>query len=93
MRRLVLDNPVEVDPRVTVLIALVKSSYLLEQVFSKDEIKTHRKRIDQVAKGEELGQLATEVVSSVQAAVMVAVMLPAMMAAISVTTASSSSSC
>lgn len=93
IRRLVLDKPVAVDPRVAVLVALAKSSYLLEQVFSKDEIKTHRKRIDQVAKGEELGQLATEVVSSVQAAVMVAVMLPAIMAAISVTTASSSSSC
>lgn len=93
MRRLILTKPLEVDPRIAVLIALAKSSYLLEQVFSKDELKVHKKRINQVAKGEELGQLASDVISSVHAAVMVAVMLPTMMAAITAATSSSSSSC
>ena len=91
MRRLVLERPSEVDPRYAILIALAKSSYLLEQVFSKQEIKTHKARIEQVAKGEALGAVTSDVISSVQAAVMVAVMLPTMMAAISSSSASSSS--
>lgn len=94
MRRLVLEQPSDlsdIDPRYAILIALAKSSHLLAQVFSKAEIKTHKKRIDEVAKGEALDELASDVISSVQAAVMVAVMLPSMMAAVSASTTSSSS--
>lgn len=89
MRRLVLDKPLEIDPRVALMVALAKSAYLLKDVFSKEELKTHKKRIEQIAKGEELGALTQDVIDAVQAAVMVAVMLPAMLAA---TTASTSSS-
>lgn len=89
MRRLVIDNPLEVDPRVSLLVALAKSANLLKTVFSKDELYTHRKRIDKIAKGEELGALTQEVISAVQAAMMVAVMMPAIMAA---TTASTTNS-
>lgn len=89
MRRLVLDKPLEVDPRIALMVALAKSAYLLENVFSKDELKTHKKRIETIAKGEELGMIAKEVIDGVQVAIMVATMLPAMLAA---TSASSSSS-
>jgi len=90
MRRLVIDNPIEVDPRISLLVALAKSANLLKTMFSKDELKNHRERIDKIAKGEELGALTQEVISAVQAAMMVAVMMPAIMAA---TTASTSNSC
>ncbi|WP_369742821.1 GPP34 family phosphoprotein [Pseudidiomarina sp. PP-1MA] len=92
MRRLILDKPLEIDAKVAILVALAKSAYLLKEVFSKDELKTHKERIDKIAKGEELGQITSEVVDAVQAAVMVAVMLPAMMAATTAATSSSSSS-
>lgn len=92
LRRLVLDKPLEIDPKYTLMLALAKSAYLLNQVFSKDELKQHKKRIEQVSKGEELGQITAEVIEGVQAAIMVAVMMPAMMAAVSASTTSAGTS-
>ena len=90
MRRLVRDKPLEIDPRIALTVSLAKSSDLLKSVFSKDELKTHKERIEKIAKGEELGAVTQAVIDAVQAAVLVAVMMPAIMAA---TTASTSNSC
>lgn len=86
MRRLVLDKPLEIHPKIALMVALAKSAYLLNQVFSKDELKQHKKRIEQISKGEELGAITADVIEGVQAAVMVAVMMPAMMAAVTAST-------
>ncbi|WP_417666406.1 GOLPH3/VPS74 family protein [Pseudidiomarina sp.] len=91
MRRLVLDKPLEIDPRVALMVALAKSAHVLNDVFSKEELKTHKARIEQISKGEELGALTDDVINAVQAAIMVAVMLPAIMAATTASTSSSSS--
>ncbi|WP_417686399.1 GOLPH3/VPS74 family protein [Pseudidiomarina gelatinasegens] len=91
MRRLVLDKPLEIDPRVALMVALAKSAHVLNDVFSKEELKTHKVRIEQISKGEELGALTDDVINAVQAAIMVAVMLPAIMAATTASTSSSSS--
>lgn len=88
MRRLVLDRPLEIDPRIALMVSLAHSARLLEQVFSKEELKASKKRIENIAKGEELGAIAKEVVAAVEVAVMIAVMMPAITAA---TTASSAS--
>lgn len=88
MRRLVLDKPLEINPRIALMVALAQSSRLLAQVFSKEELKANKKRIENIAKGEELGVIAKEVVAAVEVAVMIAAMMPAITAA---TTASSSS--
>ncbi|WP_417683194.1 GOLPH3/VPS74 family protein [Pseudidiomarina aquimaris] len=88
MRRLVLDRPLEIDPRIALMLSLAQSARLLEQVFSKEELKASKKRIENIAKGEELGAIAKEVVAAVEVAVMIAVMMPAITAA---TTASSAS--
>lgn len=88
MRRLVLDRPLEIDPRIALMVSLAQSARLLEQVFSKEELKASKKRIENIAKGEELGAIAKEVVAAVEVAVMIAVMMPAITAA---TTASSAS--
>lgn len=86
MRRLVLDKPLEIHPKIALMVALAKSAYLLNQVFSKDELKQHKERIEQISKGEELGEITADVIEGVQAAVMVAVMMPAMMAAVTAST-------
>ncbi|WP_258240459.1 GOLPH3/VPS74 family protein [Pseudidiomarina homiensis] len=86
MRRLVLDKPLEIHPKIALMVALAKSAYVLDQVFSKEELKKHKQLIEQIAKGEELGTIATDVIDGVQAAVMVATMMPAMMAAVTAST-------
>lgn len=95
LRYLVLEQPLEVNPRHVLLLALAQSACLLPQVFSKAELKTHKKRIEQLVKGEQLGVITKDVIAAVEVAVMVAVMLPAMTAATSAATAASvsSSSC
>lgn len=86
MRRLVLDKPLEIQPKIALMVALAQSAHLLNQVFSKEELKQHKKRIEQISKGEELGEITADVIEGVQAAVMVAVMMPAMMAAVTAST-------
>ncbi|RUO62280.1 hypothetical protein CWI71_04965 [Pseudidiomarina insulisalsae] len=93
MRRLVLEKPLEVDPRVALMVSLAKSAHLLSQVFSKEELKQHKERIEQIAKGEELGAIASDVVAAVEVAVMVAVMLPAITAATTSAATSASTTC
>ncbi|RUO72713.1 hypothetical protein CWI80_09225 [Pseudidiomarina sediminum] len=95
LRDLVLEQPLEVNPRQVLLLALAQSARLLPQVFSKAELKTHKKRIEELVKGEQLGVITKDVIAAVEVAMMVAVMLPAMTAATSAATASSvsSSSC
>ncbi len=88
MRRLVLDKPLEINPRIALMVSFAQSARLLNQVFSKDELKAHKKRIENIAKGEELGAIAKEVVAAVEVAVMIAAIMPAITAA---TTASSAS--
>ncbi|EGN75626.1 phosphoprotein 3 (GPP34) [Idiomarina sp. A28L] len=77
MRNAVLSAEAKVDPRTTVLIALAKSAALLPQVFSKEELKQYKKRIEQIVAGDLMGDVTKEVIAACQAAVMVAVMIPA----------------
>ncbi|RUO38177.1 hypothetical protein CWE13_00560 [Aliidiomarina shirensis] len=77
IRNAVLSSESKVDPRTTVLIALAKSAALLPQVFSKQELKQHKERIEQIVAGDLMGDVTKEVIAACQAAIMVAVMIPA----------------
>lgn len=90
MRAVVLTDVTPSHPHLSLLIALAQSAYLLPEVFTKSELKAHKARIDAIAKGELLGEAASDIVNSVQAAIMVAVILPTILSA--ATTASTSSS-
>lgn len=91
MRRLVLDKPLDIDPRVALMVSLAQSARLLNQVFSKQELKANKERIENISKGEELGAIAKEVVAAVEVAVMIAAIMPAITAATTATTTSTPS--
>lgn len=90
MRSAVMSND-EVEPRVAILVALANSAKLLPQVFTKQELKQRKKRIEQLEKGEMVSTAAKQAVAAIEAAVMVAAIMPAITAAS--TASCSSTSC
>jgi hypothetical protein len=56
---------------------LAKATNLLKMVFTRRELKEHKKRIEQIVQGEALGKAAKEAVEAVQAAIFVACIMPA----------------
>ncbi len=69
------------DQETAVLVALAHGAQLLAPVFGRKEVRSQRKRIEQIAKGELIGKATAEAVAAVQAAIMVATMMPAITAA------------
>ncbi len=63
------------------------SADILGKIFDKKEIKTKKKRIEQIVNGELIGRATKEVIQSVQAAITMAAVMPAIIAS---TTVSSS---
>jgi len=90
MRSAVMSDD-EVEPRVAILVALANSAKLLPQVFTKQELKQRKKRIEQLEKGEKVSAAAKQAVAAIEAAVMVAAIMPAITAAS--TASCSSTSC
>ena len=76
----VLDNADEINPRTIVLLSIAKSVNLLTIFLSRDEQKSHKKRIGQLVNGEITGKATKEAIEALQAAVMVACIMPALMA-------------
>lgn len=76
----IFTNKKDLDPRTTVLVALADKANALKNVFDKQELKRHRKRIRQIAEGDLAAKTAQDVIDGVRAAVMVALMMPAMVA-------------
>lgn len=77
MAEVMFDPKSRADARTSVLIALASHAGLLTSNFAKEEIRQHRKRIKQLAKGDFLAAGATQAtIQAVQAAVVVAVMIP-----------------
>lgn len=77
LRRLVLDKPLEIDPRIVVTLSLARAAHLLPQVFSKAELKANKEKIDAIANGEGIGKITKEVIEGIQVAVMMAAIMPA----------------
>jgi hypothetical protein len=72
VRAAVLDGATP-QPRAAVLIGILKACDLLDTVFSKEERKRHRDRIDQIAGVEMMGQAVSKAVKDMQAATMAAI--------------------
>lgn len=78
LRRIVLDDVAEADPRTLATLALAHRTSLLRAVFSKDELKQHEDRIEALAKGELVGGVAKEAIEAAQAAAfLTTVIIPA----------------
>ncbi|OIN01844.1 hypothetical protein BFR57_07250 [Idiomarina sp. MD25a] len=91
MRSAVMSDDDAIEPRVAILVALANSAKLLPQVFTKQELKQRKKRIEQLEKGEMVSTAAKQAVAAIEAAVMVAAIMPAITAAS--TASCSSTSC
>ena len=78
MRDAIYADHHNIDPRTIMLISLANGSDLLRQTFGRKEVKTRKKRIEQIANGELTGKATKEVVAACQTAVIIAAMMPAM---------------
>jgi len=76
LRAAVFEDDGELDPRTIVLVALAHGTGLLAVTFGRKELKPRKERIEHIASGELVGQIAEEVVSAVQAAVIAATIVP-----------------
>ncbi len=85
LREAIFSDQKELDSRTVVLVSLANGSDLLRQTFGRKEIKTRKKRIEQIGKGELAGQATREVIEACQTALIVASIIPAVV----VTTTSS----
>ena len=81
MRKAIFTEQKDIDPRTVVLISLADSTGLLKAVFDKKELKSRKKRIEQIVNGELTGKATKEAIQAMQAAVFVACIMPAVIAA------------
>ncbi len=81
LRRAILTETEDVDPRTVVLLSLAHSAELLKIVFEKKQLKARKKRIEKVINGEMTGKATQEAIQAMQAAVMVAAIMPAVFVA------------
>ncbi len=70
----------ELDPRTVVLVALAHSAGILKVVFDKRKLKGRKKRLEQIVKGDVVGEATREAIQAMQAAVLVAAVVPTVVA-------------
>jgi Golgi phosphoprotein 3 len=70
IRSALLHN-VKPDERTAVLISLVKACNLVKEIFEKEERKTAKKRIKEIAKEEVVGKAVSDIVGGIEAAVVI----------------------
>lgn len=80
VREAIFSDDGTVDPRTTVLIALAHHAGLLKANLDRKRLKTRKKRIDSIIKGDAVGRATKQAIEAVQAAVMVAAVMPAVIA-------------
>lgn len=67
LRRAVLTQKT-VDTREMILISLMKACQMLDHLFTRDEIKSARRKVEQLVKDELLGSAVTELIAEIEAA-------------------------
>jgi len=81
LRKAIFSDARRVDPRTVVVLSLANGADLLRIHFDKRELKSRKKRIEQVVNGDLMGKATKEAIEAAQAAVMVACIMPAIMVA------------
>jgi hypothetical protein len=77
MRRAILSDSAELDPRTVARLSLACHSGLLKLVLPKGELQLRKARIAQIIRGEVAGKAVKEVIESIQAATTIAALVPA----------------
>lgn len=80
LRTAIFTDTDDLDARTVVLLSLAKSANLLKPNFDKKELKTRKKRIEQIVNGEIAGKATKEAIEAMQTAVMVATIIPSIVA-------------
>ena len=78
MREAIFTDHSKIDPRTIMLISLANGSGLLRKIFGRKDVKTRKKRIEQIANGDLTGKATNEVIAACQTAVLIATMMPVM---------------
>ncbi len=78
LRDAIYNDHAKLDPRTVVLISLANGSDMLRPTFGRKEIKSRKKRIEQIENGELTGKATREVIQACQTALIVAAIMPAM---------------
>jgi hypothetical protein len=78
MRKAIFSDGRNIDTRTVVLISLANGSDILSHTFGRKELKSRKKRIDQITQGDLTGKATQEVIAACQAALIVAAIMPAM---------------
>ena len=86
LRHAIFTDAEAIDPRTVVLVSLASATGILPVVFKKKDLKTRKKRIQQIVNGEATGKAAKDAIEAMQAAVMVACIMPAIMSTVITTT-------
>jgi len=81
LRRAIVGNERDVDPRTMVLVALADAAGLLKSIFGKQLLRDRKERLKAIREGEAAGKMTREAIEAVQAAVMVAAIMPAVFVA------------
>ncbi len=86
LRQAIFTEVAEVEPRTALLAALANGASLLNPVFGRKEVRSRKKRLEQIANGDLTVKATKEAIEAMQAAIMVAVMVPTICAATTVAT-------
>ena len=86
LRQAIFTDAKAIDSRTVVLVSLASGTGILPVVFNKKDLKTRKKRIEQIVNGEVTGKAAKDAIAAMQAAVMVACMMSAIMTSVMTTT-------
>lgn len=80
LHQTIFTDKVDIEPETIILLAICKSANVLGKIFDRKEIRSRKKRIDQIVNGDLIGHATQEVIQSVQAAIAVAAIMPAIIA-------------
>lgn len=80
LHQTIFTDKTDIEPETIILLAICKSANVLGKIFDKKEIRSRKKRIEQIVNGDLIGHATQEVIQSVQAAIAVAAIMPAIIA-------------
>ena len=80
LRKAIFGAARQIDPRTVIVLSLANSANLLKIPFDRKDLRSRRKRIEQITNGDLLGKATKEAIQAAQAAVTAAAVVPAIAA-------------
>lgn len=85
LRQAIFESEDHVDPRTAVLIGLTHQSHILEHIFPRKELKTRKKRLEDIANGELMTECTREIMEAYETSMMIATTTAATAAVVATT--------